>query len=208
MKSRQDGRVAKLNSSQVSDDACSSRVWTCSTGKRWEFIQEAQVTVQSSVLDESSWKNTIKEATAPRQVQRGDRKTCPPECRVRWNQWNWSTRKNPRIAVMEFGFAERRERWQNPWNKLVFAQAFTLFVAVYCILKVIFWSVRLKVRILPNVGLLGHKLSLRNSRHSVFKNAWAISCHARLPRKEVLCISKIWLWLLYLLINVLKWPRK
>ena len=52
------------------------------------------------------------------------------------------------------------------------------------------------------------KLSLRNSRHSVFKNAWAISCHARLPRKEVLWISKIWLWLLYFLINVLKWPRQ
>lgn len=48
------GHVAKINPSQVSNDACPSGVWTCSTGKRSEIIKEVQVAIfKASVLDES-----------------------------------------------------------------------------------------------------------------------------------------------------------
>ncbi|KAL9987657.1 hypothetical protein ACROYT_G002001 [Oculina patagonica] len=68
MKSSQDGRVAKLNPSQVSNDACPPGVWTCSTGNRSEIINEAQVTVETATLNESSVRSKQRRAT----------KTCPP----------------------------------------------------------------------------------------------------------------------------------
>ena len=41
MKSDYNSRVAKLNSSQPSNDACPPGIWTCSTGKRSEITKEA-----------------------------------------------------------------------------------------------------------------------------------------------------------------------
>ena len=53
MKSSQDGRAAKLNPSQASYDACPPGVWTCSTGKRSDIIQEGEVIVKASVLEKT-----------------------------------------------------------------------------------------------------------------------------------------------------------
>ena len=51
--SQQDGGLgAKVNPSQVSNDACPPGVWTCSTGKRSEITNEGQV--QALVLHETS----------------------------------------------------------------------------------------------------------------------------------------------------------
>ena len=58
--SNQDGGlVAKLNPSQVSNDACPPGVWTCSTGKRSENTNQDQV--QALVLDQSSSNIIVKE---------------------------------------------------------------------------------------------------------------------------------------------------
>ncbi|KAL9987658.1 hypothetical protein ACROYT_G002002 [Oculina patagonica] len=79
MKSSQDGRVAKFNPFQTSNDACPPGVWTCSTGKRSEIIKEAQgVTIKATVLNEPSFGNTAKEDSSLRHVQKDARKPCPP----------------------------------------------------------------------------------------------------------------------------------
>ena len=58
--SNQDGGlVAKLNPSQVSNDACPPGVWTCSTGKRSEITNQDQL--QALVLDQSSSNIIVKE---------------------------------------------------------------------------------------------------------------------------------------------------
>ncbi|KAL9987654.1 hypothetical protein ACROYT_G001998 [Oculina patagonica] len=109
MKSSQDSRVTKLNPSQVSNDACPPGVWTCSTGKRSEIIKEAQVTVETAELDESS----------VRSKQRRTTKTCPPgmlvcdEIRV----WTCSTGKRSEIikeAQVTEGYPMLNEPlWEN-----------------------------------------------------------------------------------------------
>ncbi|KAL9987656.1 hypothetical protein ACROYT_G002000 [Oculina patagonica] len=79
MKSSQDGRVAKFNPSQISNDACPPGVWTCSTGKRSDITKEAQaVTVKTTILNEPSIDNKAKEDSSLRHVQKDARKPCPP----------------------------------------------------------------------------------------------------------------------------------
>ncbi|KAL9987660.1 hypothetical protein ACROYT_G002004 [Oculina patagonica] len=53
-------------------------VWACSTGKRFKITEEVQVAVKASELDESFWKNIVKEETSPQSEQKSATKLCPP----------------------------------------------------------------------------------------------------------------------------------
>ena len=75
--SQQDGGLgAKVNPSQVSNDACPPGVWTCSTGKRSEITNEGQV--QALVLHETSSNIIINEQNSPRLERRRATRSCPP----------------------------------------------------------------------------------------------------------------------------------
>ena len=73
------GLEAKVNPSQVANDACPPGLWTCSTGKRSEITNEGQV--QALVLDEKTSSNIIiEEKNSARLEQRRATGSCPQEC--------------------------------------------------------------------------------------------------------------------------------
>ena len=75
--SQQDGGLeAKVNPSQIANDACPPGVWTCSTGKRSEITNEEQV--QALVLNEASSNIIIKQENSARLERRPATRSCPP----------------------------------------------------------------------------------------------------------------------------------
>ena len=97
------GLEAKVNPSQVANDACPPGLWTCSTGKRSEITNEGQV--QALVLDEKTSSNIIiKEQNSARLEQRRATGSCPPGMWVcdavitNWSQYSlapfWKTEHN------------------------------------------------------------------------------------------------------------------
>ena len=70
------GLEAKVNPSQVANDACPPGFWTCSTGKRSEISNEGQV--QAPVLHETSSNIIIKKENSARLERRPARRSCPP----------------------------------------------------------------------------------------------------------------------------------
>ena len=88
----QDDRVANFNPSQVSNDVCPPGVWTCSTGKRSQITQQAQVTVETPMLNERFLENAAKHDSSLQHVQKGARITRPPgmwvcdEIKENWNE--------------------------------------------------------------------------------------------------------------------------
>ena len=70
------GLVAKLNPSEVSNDACPPGVWTCTTGKRSEITNQGQV--QALVLDQSSSNIIVKEQNSPPLERQRATRSCPP----------------------------------------------------------------------------------------------------------------------------------
>lgn len=71
-----DALEAKVNPSQVSNDACPPGVWTCSTGKRSEITNEGQV--HALLLHETSSNIIIEEQNSARLEQRRATRSCPP----------------------------------------------------------------------------------------------------------------------------------
>ena len=70
------GLKAKVNPSQVANDACPPGVWTCSTGKRSEITNEEEV--QALALKEASSNIIIKQENSARLGQRPPTRSCPP----------------------------------------------------------------------------------------------------------------------------------
>ena len=103
--SKQDGGLeAKVNPSQVSNNACPPGVWTCSTGKRSEITNQDQV----QVLDKSSSNIIVKEQNSLHFATR----SCPP------GMWvcdevitNWSEYSLVILFISEHKFC-RTTKWK------------------------------------------------------------------------------------------------